>query len=167
MFKKWLKRLAWVFVAAFVAIQFVPVDRSNPVVNAQQALSAPPAVDAVLRQSCYDCHSSETRWPFYAYVAPVSWLVADDVKKGRAKMDFSIWASYKPLDQADFLRQIKDAVTEGWMPLSNYLLIHRDAKLTPEQVKTVAAWAGATAHKLDPLGADDDAPSTPPQPGNS
>jgi hypothetical protein len=150
MVKKWLKRIFWAGVAVFAGIQLVPVNLTNPPVNSQQALNPPPAVEAILRVACYDCHSNETRWPWYSHVAPMSWMVNNHVTEGRLAMDFSIWASYKPDKQADYLRDIKDAVTNGWMPLSSYLLIHRDAVLTPDQVKIVADWAGATADKLDP-----------------
>jgi hypothetical protein len=166
MVKKWLKRLGWTLVLIGVGIQFVPVNRTNPPVVAGQALSPPPAVAAIMQVACYDCHSNETRWPWYAYVAPMSWLVTNHVTEGRAHMDFSTWGSYKPEKQANFLRGVDDAVTNGWMPLESYLLIHRDAVLTPAQAKTVADWAHATAKQLDPSGSDDDDDATkPPTPG--
>jgi len=168
MIKKWLKRIAVAAVADFVAIQFVPVNRTNPPVDAAQALNPPPAVMAVMRVSCYDCHSNETRWPWYAYVAPMSWLVTNHVTDGRRKMNFSTWSSYKPEKQADYLRNVDDAVTNGWMPLQSYLLIHRDAVLTPATAKLVGDWAHALAKQLDPAGTDEDtAPAKPSTPGGA
>ena len=182
MIKKWLKRIAWLAVAILVAIQFVPtsalkplmeknlepVSVTNPPVDATQALNPPPAVLAVLQVSCYDCHSNETRWPWYAHVAPMSWMLIKHVTEGRHAMNFSTWSSYSPDKQADYLRNVDDAVTNGWMPLSSYLLIHRDAVLTPETAKLVGDWAHATAKQLDPAGTDDnDAPAKPTAPGGA
>src|SRR5438874_1058331 len=90
--KPWMKWSAIALGTVLVAIQLVPVERTNP--SATKPIEAPAEVTAVLRRSCYDCHSNETRWPWYAYVAPVSWLVADDVKDGRAKLNFSSWGDY-------------------------------------------------------------------------
>ena len=182
MIKKWLKRIAIVAVAIFVAIQFVPttalrplmdknlepIPTTNPPVQAAQALNPPPAVAAVMRVACYDCHSNETRWPWYAHIAPMSWMLIKHVTEGRHAMNFSTWSDYKPDKQADYLRGVDDAVTNGWMPLSSYLLIHRDAVLTPEAAKLVGDWAHATAKQLDPSGSEDnDTPAKPATPGGA
>jgi hypothetical protein len=130
-----------------VAAQLVPVARDNPPVT--QTMPAPPEVLRVLRRSCFDCHSNETRWPWYAHVAPVSWLVAHDVAEGREHLNFSRWDVYAPRKRAKLLDEMHDAVTEGWMPLGQYLLVHRDAVLSPEEVPTVATWAEGTASQAD------------------
>ena len=82
-----LRRAALVLLVAFVAVQFIPVERTNPPVE-PGSLVVPREVEPLLRRACYDCHSHETRWPWYAYVAPVSWLVADDVKDARRHLIF-------------------------------------------------------------------------------
>ena len=101
---KWnWKKMVLVFaVVLFVAIQLVPVDRSNPPVEAD--LEAPEAVTAVLRTACYDCHSNETHWPWYSYVAPVSWLVAHDVEEARSEFSFSRWEKLGEHEQAECKR---------------------------------------------------------------
>jgi hypothetical protein len=68
-------------ITVFILIQFVPVNRDNPSVDLELVLKAPPEVTSILENSCYDCHSNQTNWPFYSYIAPVSWLVARDVNK--------------------------------------------------------------------------------------
>ena len=83
------RRLLWVLIAVVIIIQFIPVDRSHP--PARSEIEAPPEVMEILRTACYDCHSYETDWPWYGYVAPVSWLLARHVKKGRADLNFSEW----------------------------------------------------------------------------
>ena len=87
-----LKKILIVIGVIIVAIQFIPVDRSNPPVT--QEINAPPNVMTILKTSCYDCHSNETNWPWYSYVAPVSFLVASDVQNGRKRVNFSEWDKY-------------------------------------------------------------------------
>ncbi len=140
--RKPLAYLAAVLVLAFIAIQFVPVDRSNPPVTMEVPASA--EVLAVLRESCYDCHSHEVRWPWYSYVAPVSWLVARDVREGRRQLNFSIWDQYSAKKQAHKIEEVHDEVASGAMPLPIYLTMHADARLTPQDIETLRAWAEAT-----------------------
>src|SRR5450759_484008 len=93
--KLW-RTLAGAVVVALGAIQLIPVDRTNPPV--QKEMPAPPDVQAILRRSCYDCHSNETVWLWYSKVAPISWLVSRDVRQGRRELNFSDWtASEKQL----------------------------------------------------------------------
>ena len=81
-------------VALALGVQFVPVDRSNP--PAGRRLNVDPELQAVFRRSCFDCHSNETRWPWYAHVAPISWLIARDVHKARRRLNFSHWSELDP-----------------------------------------------------------------------
>jgi hypothetical protein len=122
-----------------LAVQLVPVQRSNPPVVAD--LAAPPAVDAVLRASCYDCHSNETRWPWYSGVAPVSWLVSRDVEEARDRLNFSLWGTYEAKRQQRLAEEIWDEVEKGEMPLTSYLLAHPDARLSDEDRATLAVWS--------------------------
>ena len=126
-------------VLGFIGIQFVPVVRTNPPVTAP--LAAGPAVQAVLRTSCYDCHSNETVWPWYSMVAPVSWLVVEDVSEGRGHLNFSEWADLgadlEPYVAAEIMEEIED----GGMPLAEYVKMHPGAEVTPEEYAILAAWA--------------------------
>ena len=125
-------------VAVLIGIQFVPVRRDNPPVTGDVA--APKDAQAVLRKSCYDCHSHETRWPWYSHVAPVSWLIASDVHGGRDHLDFSTWNDY-PDGQRDYYRkQSYKRVSQGDMPPLVYLLIHRNAKLTAGDKDILRLW---------------------------
>ena len=90
---KWIKKIAIFLVIALVVMQLIPVERSNPSVRNQFAAS--PEVETILRRACYDCHSNETRWPWYARVAPISFLLWRDVKEGRKELNFSIWDRYE------------------------------------------------------------------------
>lgn len=137
--KCWFIRIVWVLLGLFVAIQFVPVDRTNPPVTAP--MTAPPAVNDLLRRACFDCHSNETIWPWYAYVAPASWLVARDVVEGRKHLNLSTWGDFSSTKRESKASEMAEEVEAGEMPPSQYLLIHRDAVLTPEEKHVLRAWA--------------------------
>ncbi|MBI3987722.1 MAG: heme-binding domain-containing protein [Lentisphaerae bacterium] len=123
-------------------IQFVPVQRDNPPVISD--LTAPKAVKSILVASCYDCHSHLTRWPAYSYVAPVSWLVAYDVREGRAHMNFSRWGEYSDGAKEFRREQIFKKVSAGEMPLATYLLLHPAARVTPSSLAVLKEWASPT-----------------------
>ena len=137
--KKWLSRTLAAASLIGVAIQFIPVVRLNPPVEAN--LGAPAEVQAILRAACYDCHSNETVWPWYAKVAPVSWLVASDVTEARGQFNFSTWQHYPPELQAGIRMRILREVRQGDMPPWYYALKHPQARLTPAQRLTLENWA--------------------------
>ncbi len=123
------KRVALGLGGVFVAIQFVPYGwwKGNPPVVADAPW--PDAASAeVARRSCYACHSNETNWPLYSYIAPMSWLVRSDVESGRDELNFSDWDRAE--GEAD---DAIEAIQEGSMPPSQYTLIHRDASLSDEE----------------------------------
>jgi hypothetical protein len=121
------------------AIQLVPVETGNPPVTAD--LPAAPEVKAVLRRACYDCHSNETRWPWYSRVAPFSWLVAYDVREGRDELNFSTWNDYTTRQQVHRLKESWEQVAAGEMPPWFYLPVHRDARLSAEDREILRRWA--------------------------
>ncbi len=131
-------------LAVLIAIQFVPVDRSNPPVTMD--VVAPTRVRVVLRQSCYDCHSNEVKWPWYSYVAPVSWLVAKDVREGREHLNFSTWDRYTTGERSAFASEAYEEAAEGEMPLPIYLTMHGDARPTEDDMRILREWADATAN---------------------
>jgi hypothetical protein len=135
------RRLGFVALVVFAAIQIVPVERSNPPVT--QTVSMTPAVEPILRRACFDCHSHETRWPWYASVAPVSWLVAWDVAEAREHLNFSTWDVYPPKKSSKLLDELIEEVHEGEMPLWYYRLVHREAVLSNDDLDTIDAWTGA------------------------
>jgi hypothetical protein len=124
-----------VLAAVLVAMQLVPYGwrHSNPPV-VQDAPWPDAQSEAIARESCYACHSNETDWPFYSYVAPMSWLVRRDVDRGRDEMNFSRWD--RDADEAD---DAIEMVRKGAMPPSQYTLIHRGAKLTDDEVAVLVA----------------------------
>ena len=140
--------LCWIVLTGlivFIGIQFVPVHRTNPPVTGD--IPAPPEIKTLLKNACYDCHSHETVWPRYGRVAPISWLVASDVKEGREKMNFSTWTDYKPIKQNVLLDDAMDQIKEGEMPPFQYRLMHPAARLTDDQIQTLTAWVKSAAVK--------------------
>ena len=120
-----IKVSKWVLIAA-VLIQFIPYGRNhtNPPVTREPAWNSP-GTRALIRRACFDCHSNETVWPWYSHVAPVSWLVQNDVDGGRSHLNFSEWD--RPQRHAtDVAAQVK----QGDMPLWFYLPMHAAAKLS-------------------------------------
>lgn len=140
--KTWQK-VVGTAVLVFAGIQFVPVDRSNPVQRSSYAFAA--EVQPILKRACFDCHSNETVWPWYSYVAPVAWLVAHDVNEGRSKLNFSEWGAQLTQEQLKRGEEIAEEVNEGEMPMPIYLLIHADAKLSQQDVAVLNAWSGSFA----------------------
>ncbi len=140
------KVVRWILVGipfVFVAIQFAPVERSNPAAEAD--VPAPANVRAILRRACYDCHSNETVWPWYSRVAPFSWLVVRDVREGRKELNFSTWNRISTRQQVKKLKESWKEVDEGEMPPWYYLSMHRDATLSAEDRAALHSWALSTA----------------------
>jgi len=126
---RWLKRGAIGVAVLLGAIQLVPYgwNHSNPPVT-QNAPWPSAEAESIARQSCYDCHSNESEWPPYSYVAPMSWLVRRDVEEGRDALNFSTW------DQGEQeAHDAAEAVDEGSMPPTQYTFLHRDAKLSDSE----------------------------------
>jgi hypothetical protein len=116
-------------------------------------LTRSPEVSKVLTRSCLDCHSNQTVWPWYSYVAPVSWLVERDVAKGRNRLNFSDWNQYSLKQREKFFSDIASAVKNQEMPLSQYTLVHRRAKLSEEEKDAVYVWARLERRKLRTISA--------------
>jgi hypothetical protein len=139
-----MKRMVVIWILAtigivFLAIQFVPVDRSNPGARSQAGATAEQL--GVLKRACFDCHSNEVAYPWYSYVAPVSWLVARDVKEGREKLNLSEWDNMSAGQQSEAKGESWEKTQSGEMPLWFYLPMHPAAKLSAADKALVQAWA--------------------------
>ncbi|HVJ18774.1 MAG TPA: heme-binding domain-containing protein [Polyangiaceae bacterium] len=141
-----MKKRRGVLLAALAlpfVIQLVPYGRahSNPPVVKEPSWNQPATRELAVR-ACFDCHSNETKWPWYAHVAPMSWLVQHDVDDGRKHLNFSEWQKK--------YRHAKDAaevVTKGEMPLGIYLPLHAEARLASEETKALADGLAATVER--------------------
>lgn len=149
-----MKKRKFILPAAlgiFAALQLFNPARTNPPVKNDFLAAAKPSATlaASLRAACYDCHSHETKWPWYSRLAPVSWLIADDVNEGRAHVNFSDWPT-QPDRAAKKLDRINEVLDYREMPPPKYTLIHAQARLTEAQRKEIMDWTTTAAAKLQP-----------------
>jgi len=141
-----LKRTAVLIGGALIAMQFIPTTTMPSAVTTKGGhvgeITDSEVVE-IMGRSCQDCHSSNTHWPWYGHVAPVSWILARDVNRGRAKLDFSQWSGRTP--SANERMEICDAVSDDSMPLLAYRLLHPNARLSKRDVDLICAWAATPA----------------------
>ena len=144
-----LKVVFGLLLGVFILLQLTNPARTNPpVVHDMMAGNPPPPeVAAMLRSACYDCHSDETRWPLYSRIAPVSWLVANDVNEGRQHINLSDWPQ-DPKAAAKKFSHMSDEIDDGDMPPAKYTMIHADARLTDAQKQELKQWLDASADQL-------------------
>ena len=144
-----MKKLLLFVIIVLIGIQFVPYNVPADVPDKEgEALEAPKEVAAILKRSCYDCHSNHTKFPWYSAVAPVSFFTKMHVKEGREHMNFSLWNSYSDEKKAKYLEKIPMAI-KSKMPLPSYLLIHKEAKLSDGDKKAIRDWASEAAFDLE------------------
>ncbi len=151
--KKFLKVTAIILALGFFVIQFIRPNFTNPPVNQAETLEAsmqvPENVEAILTTSCKDCHSNETKYPWYSYVQPSAWFLADHIEEGRNKLNLSVWNTYEARRKKRKLSEMCEQVQSREMPLPSYLYIHWDAKLSDEQIKTLCDWTTQEGEKLN------------------
>ncbi|HKW97114.1 MAG TPA: heme-binding domain-containing protein [Bryobacteraceae bacterium] len=140
--------LKWALIV-FILIQFIPYghNHTNPPVTAEPKWDSP-GTRELFHRACFDCHSNQTVWLWYSYVAPVSWLVRNDVDGGRGHMNLSEWN--RPQRHAD---HVAEQVKQGEMPLWYYLPLHPAARLSAAEKQALIEGAEKT---LGPQGSDHD-----------
>lgn len=151
--KKYLKWIIPALIVIFAALQFFNPSHANPpvVVDFIATNSPPPQIAAMLHAACYDCHSHETRWPWYSRVAPVSWLIANDVNEGRDNLDLSDWPADDLMRCAKKMGDMSEQIGFGDMPMKKYTVIHANARLTEAEKKQLMDWLDAHAAQLKAL----------------
>ncbi len=138
--KTFSKIIYWGLIV-FALIQFIPVDRTNkPVdkkVNFVDVFQTPKNIQEILKTSCYDCHSNETVYPDYAYVAPVSWSIKHHVNEGREHLNFSEWGNFNQDLKRNMLENAIGDLKESRMPIPGYVAQHPEANLSSAQKKVL------------------------------
>jgi uncharacterized membrane protein len=151
--KKALRFTAIALLLVLVAAQFFRSPRNSGVTEGPQSIVAQHAVPAnvrgILQRACYDCHSNNTTYPWYAAVQPVAWWLNKHVSEGKAELNFSEFAAYDAKRAVRKLEATADEVHERHMPLKSYLLVHREAKLTDAEVALVTGWAEDLAEEIE------------------
>ncbi len=142
--KRILKKILIILLIIFILLQFI-----RPAKNKSEGVSpndistkypVPDSVQAILKVACNDCHSNNTRYPWYAEIQPVAWWLDNHIKDGKRGLNFSEFTSYRIKKQFHRLDDINALVKKNEMPLSSYCLIHTDAKLTEQQKLVLANW---------------------------
>jgi hypothetical protein len=108
----------------------------------------PPSIAGVLAHACVNCHSEKTQWPWYSRVAPVSWLVENDVKHAREHLNLSRWDSLQEVDQRMLLTAIATVIENHEMPPHKYVVLHPEAKLSADDSVRVIEWTRAERRRL-------------------
>ena len=111
--------------------------------------SVPANVESILKRSCYDCHSNNTSYPWYANIQPLGWWLNNHIVEGKAELNFSEFATYKPKKAAHKLEETAEMVEHGEMPLSSYTVIHKNAILSKEDAAVIISWATDLQHKIE------------------
>jgi len=144
MLKKILKRTFQILLLIFIIIQFIrPAKNKSGVISGNdisKIYTVPENVQVILKSSCYDCHSHNTVYPWYANIQPVAWWLNDHVQEGKKELNFSEFAAYRIGRQYKKLDEINKEVKEDEMPLNNYLWLHKNAKLDNQQKLTLTNW---------------------------
>ena len=146
------KKIGLGLFTGLVAIQFIQPgrNRSNNVLptDIQRIYTVPDKVLVVLQNSCYDCHSNNTQYPWYSFIQPGAWLLNYHIKNGKAMLNFSQFGELSNRRQQSKLQGIINQIKDGEMPISSYKLIHRNAVLTPGQKTILLNWAASVKDSL-------------------
>ena len=138
------KKISLALVVIFVLMQLYRPERNVsteiPKTDFIQTLQPPKDIAQMIKTSCYDCHSNNTAYPWYVNVAPVSWFMAHHIDEAKEELNFSEWDTFSAKRKNKKLDEIEEMVDEGEMPMSSYLLMHSEAKLSDEQTKSLIDW---------------------------
>jgi hypothetical protein len=137
------KFVVLILVVLLAGAQFVRVDKTNP--PARMDASLDPTVKPLLKRACYNCHSNETVWPWYSSIAPISWLIASDVREGRQHVNLSEWETYSAKIQSHKRMLIGEEVDQKAMPPWYYSVMHRDSHFSEEDRGVIKNWASASS----------------------
>ena len=136
-----MKNTLLIMLAIVLLMQLIQVEKSNPTLDPSLEIKAPENIQTMLKAACYDCHANTTVWPWYANIAPASWIIQDHVVQGRKALDFTAWESYNEEEKKEHMKDIYRTVYAA-MPLASYISLHEEADLTKEQREEIRAWTG-------------------------
>ncbi|MCQ4035651.1 heme-binding domain-containing protein [Kaistella montana] len=131
---KTFKKIVYWSLIILALIQFIPVDRTLKPINQKEnfvvVFNTPKNVEQILEKACYDCHSNETVYPKYAYVAPISWSIQHHINEGREHLNFSEWGKFNQDLKKNMLENSARSVKDYSMPFPGYISQHPEANLT-------------------------------------
>jgi hypothetical protein len=149
---RFYKKILLTLLIVFIAIQFMQAghNTNNQILSTDitKTINVPDKVLHILKNSCYDCHSNTTRYPWYVNIQPIGWMMASHIKNGKKDLNFSDFGTYSNRKQANKLRAIETSIKDGSMPLSSYTIMHTNAKLSTEDKNLITDWASNTKGSL-------------------
>jgi uncharacterized membrane protein len=150
--KKPIKKITLVFGVVFIAIQFIQPahNKSGQVLPTAfvKVYAVPANLQSILQSACYDCHSSNTNYPWYSNIQPMAWIMKRHIDNGKEKLNFSEFGSYSSRRQISKLKDIANQIKDDEMPISSYKAMHTKANLTKEEKKLIMDWMNKTADSL-------------------
>lgn len=139
-----MKKFGLYTLIVIILIQFIGIDKSVPEVESHLdfiSLELPPEnITALIKTTCYDCHSYETKYPSYSVIAPLSWSIGSHIKNGREHLNFSVWGNYEEEVQKDLLYKCYQQIGARQMPLASYLLLHKEARIKHSELEDFYNW---------------------------
>lgn len=148
-----MKKILIGLLIVLVVIQFVrPEKNTSGTVGANDIRVSNPVpanVLSVLKRACFDCHSNNTNYPWYANIQPLGWWLQNHINEGKEELNFSEFGTYSAKKAAHKLEETAEMVEEKEMPLESYTWIHKNAKLTQDEIKLVADWALALKAQIE------------------
>ncbi|HUN03100.1 MAG TPA: heme-binding domain-containing protein [Niabella sp.] len=150
-----MKKIGLGVLIVLTGIQFIkPASNENGQAlpsDISTTISIPSNAQLILQTACYDCHSNNTNYPWYASIQPMGWLLNNHIKDGKKELNFSEFGSYSLRRQLSKLKSIASQVKDDEMPLASYTMLHRKARLTKEQKALITDWAQNTKDNLEQI----------------
>jgi hypothetical protein len=144
-----IKTITIIIVSALILTQLIPRPKKNT--NSEESLAdisnvliVPESVKKILQNSCFDCHSNNTKYPWYASIQPLSLWINHHIEEGKEELNFSEFGNYSKDKQTKKIEEIEEVVSEGEMPIKSYSLIHRNTSLNNKEKATIIIWAKST-----------------------
>lgn len=140
-----VKKILIVLLVVLVVIQFIRPEKNRATAVSENDITAyytvPENVQSILKKACYDCHSNNTEYPWYANIQPIGWWLQDHINEGKEELNFSEFGTYSAKKAAHKMEEVGEMVEEEEMPLESYTLIHKGAVLTHEEAETLIKWS--------------------------
>lgn len=148
-----MKKIFIALLVVLVVLQFFQIDKTNPVVDESKDFlktqNTPEEIASIIKTSCYDCHSNESKYPWYSNVQPAGWFLKDHIDEGRRELNFSTFTDYELKRQDHKLEECIEYIEKDEMPLGSYTLVHREAALTEAQKNILIDYFKSVRTKLN------------------
>ncbi len=149
---KLFKTILIVLLVILIIIQFFHPKKNIATIKSPTDIASlyqvPQNVGTILNKACYDCHSNNTRYPWYANIQPIAWWLDDHIQEGKHELNFNGFAAYPLRKQYHKLEEVSEELEEGHMPLSSYTFIHSDARLTNQEKSTLNSWVNSIRNEM-------------------